>query len=88
MDFDWDTAKHERNIRERGFGFDIAALIFTGDTIEVEDTRTDYGECRMQAIGDVDGTILFVVYTDRGDTRWIISARKANRRERARWHER
>jgi uncharacterized DUF497 family protein len=28
---------------------------------------------------------LFVVYTDRGDIRHIISARRANRRERRLW---
>ena len=28
MIFDWHDAKHERNIRERGFGFDFAALAF------------------------------------------------------------
>ncbi|MDB5559467.1 MAG: hypothetical protein JWQ36_2401, partial [Enterovirga sp.] len=28
MEFDWHTAKSERNRAERGFGFDAAALIF------------------------------------------------------------
>ena len=89
MLFDWTPAKHERTLAERGFGFDFAARIFeSDDVIEVVDARRDYGEVRVQAIGEVDGLVLFVVYTDRGDTRWIISARKADRKERKRWRER
>ncbi len=49
------------------------------------DDRADYGETRIKAIGEVDGIVLAVIYTDREDVRWIISARKANRKERALW---
>jgi len=86
MRFDWDDAKGERNRRERGFGFDFAALIFEGDTIEWPDDRRDYGEARVRAIGEVDGLVLHLVFTDRGDVRRIISARLADRKERNRWH--
>jgi uncharacterized protein len=85
MDFDWHDAKHERNIRERGFGFDFAALIFLGRVLSQVDDRADYGETRIKAIGEVDGIVLTVIYTDRDDVRWIISARKANRKERTLW---
>jgi uncharacterized DUF497 family protein len=34
MIFEWDEAKSLRTRRERGFGFDYAACIFTGPTIE------------------------------------------------------
>jgi len=40
----------------------------------------------MQAIGQVGEDIVFVVYTDRGDARHIISARLASRKERSLWH--
>ena len=85
MEFDWDEAKSERNRLERGFGFDFAALIFEGQTIEWPDDRVDYGEHRVRAIGGVETEILHVVYTDRGDVRRIVSARKASRRERTQW---
>jgi uncharacterized protein len=81
----FDKAKHERNRRERGFGFDFAALIFDGPTIERPDRRRDYGEERIVAIGAVGDDVLTVVYTDRGDTRRIISARLANQKERRLW---
>jgi uncharacterized DUF497 family protein len=85
MIFDWHDAKHERTRSERGFGFDLAALIFEGRVLTQIDNREDYGETRIKAIGEVDGIILVVVYTDRDDVRWIISARKANKKERALW---
>ena len=84
MRFDWNLEKGERNRWERGFGFDFAALIFEGDTIEWSDDRRDYGGARVRAIGEVDGLVLHVVFTDRGDVRRIISARLADRKERNR----
>lgn len=85
MMFDWDDDKDEWNRVDRGFGFDFAALIFNGITWETEDRRKDYGEKRIQAIGEVDGEILFVVYADREPYRWIISARLAENEEVELW---
>ncbi|HEY7299360.1 MAG TPA: BrnT family toxin [Xanthobacteraceae bacterium] len=85
MLFGWDKAKSQRTLSERGFDFDYASRIFLGPTLENRDERRDYGEVRMQAIGQAGPDILFVVYTDRGDTRHIISARPASRKERKSW---
>jgi uncharacterized DUF497 family protein len=85
MKFGWDDAKHERNVRERGFGFDVAAEIFRGDRIEWVDERRDYGEVRIRAVGLIGINLYHVVYTIRGDLRWIISARRASRKERRLW---
>jgi uncharacterized DUF497 family protein len=86
MLFEWDEAKSQRAFHERGFGFDYAARIFENLTLENQDARRDYGEVRMQAIGCVGKDILFVVYADRAEVRHIISARKANKKERKLWH--
>ena len=88
MEFRWHGEKHERNLQERGFGFDYAALIFAGPTLEAVDTRRSYGETRIQALGMVGEDILMVVYTQRGDVRHIISARLASRKERRLWQSR
>lgn len=85
MQFEWDEAKSDWTAEHRGFGFNLAILIFDGSTIERTDTRRDYGEDRIVAIGQADDLILTVTYTDRGDVRRIISARVANRKERALW---
>ncbi len=86
MNFAWDRTKSERNFVTRGFGFDFAALIFSGLVIEALDNRQDYGEVRIRAIGQTQEFVLVVVYTDRGDKRRIISARLANKKERTLWH--
>lgn len=85
MDFEWDEAKDEWTRRVRGFGFDTAALIFDGPVQTVIDDRRDYGEERLIALGQAEGEVLVVVYTDRGEVRRIISARRANRKEREIW---
>jgi hypothetical protein len=84
--FEWDEAKSDANLEERGFDFEFASLIFDAATLEVEDRRKDYGERRV-AIGVADGVHLTVVYTDRQDVsgqvmRRIISARRSSRHER------
>jgi uncharacterized protein len=85
MLFEWDEAKSRWTLRERGFGFDYAARIFLQPTLEKPDNRQNYGEVRMQGIGQAGKDVLFVVYTDRGNARHIISARLASRKERKLW---
>jgi uncharacterized DUF497 family protein len=85
MEFAWDEDKRHRNYRDRGFGFDFAALIFDGPVIEKRDDRKDYGELRILALGEAEGIVLAVIYTDREDVRRIISARRASKKERAEW---
>jgi uncharacterized DUF497 family protein len=87
MRFSWDPEKSEANLGDRGFDFAFATLIFDGPTLEREDTRRDYGERRILAIGLAQGLELTVCYTDRVHSgqdleRRIISARRSHRRER------
>lgn len=87
MRFSWDPRKSERNLQERGFDFEFASLIFDGPTVERTDSRRNYGEQRVIALGLAQGILLTVVYTDRAgiggeSIRRIISARKSDRRER------
>ncbi len=83
----FDVRKSERNEAERGFGFLFASRIFMGRTVEALDLRRDYGEERVLAFGLIEGGLYAVVYTwrtakDGTPVRWIISARRANGRER------
>lgn len=87
MRFGWDARKSDRNLEDRGFDFEFATQVFAGRTLEREDTRVDYGEPRVIAIGNVEGIMLTVVYTDRavagGEVvRRIIPARVSHRHER------
>ena len=85
MEIEFDPAKSERNLRERGFDFAFASRVFLGQPTIFEDTRRDYGETRMIAIGEIDGRLFKVVFTDRENVRRIISANPASRQEKRRW---
>ena len=81
--FIWDPIKNRINITKHGISFPTASKIFDGPLLEEEDTRQDKGETRIIALGRSEGRILYVVYTRRNSVIRIISARKANRDERA-----
>lgn len=81
MRITFDLAKRERALAERGLDFADAALVFDGITVEIEDTRRDYGEPRILCFGKLAGRMVVVGYTPRGEDRHIFSMRKANDRE-------
>ena len=78
-------AKRQLTLRERGLDFEHAEEVFAGRTFDREDTRHDYGEVRIVTIGLLRGRMLVVVWTPRGNDRHVISMRKANDREKARY---
>ena len=83
---EWDPAKQEKVLKERGIDFEDAALIFAEPVLE--SWRLRDGELRWLAIGVLDGSVFAVVYVDRGRRRRIITARKASRNERKRYYAR
>ena len=83
--FEWDPIKNRTNTTKHGIHFRTAAHIFDGPLLEEEDTRQDYDETRIIALGRSEAGILRVVYTWRNSVIRIISARKANKHERAKY---
>lgn len=84
MRITFDPAKRARTLDERGLDFADAALVFAGVTLEIEDTRQNYGETRVICYGLLKGRLIVVGYTPRGADRHVFSMRKANEREKAR----
>ena len=84
----YDPAKRDATLRERGLDMAAADEVFDGATITVEDDRKDYGEIRYITIGLLADRMVLLAWTPRGDTRRIISMRKANTRERALYEHR
>lgn len=84
MQVTFDPAKRDKTLAERGLDFADAALVFEGDTVEIEDTRKDYGETRIICFGLLAGRMVVVGYTPRGEARHVFSMRKANEREQER----
>ena len=80
-----DPVKEAVNLSKHGFSL-LDAKGFEWDTAVVwPDTRHDYGEARMVALGYIGLRIMVVVFVDRPPEqpteRRVISLRKANKRE-------
>ena len=84
MEFEWDDAKAELNEQKHGVTFAEALTVFA-DTLSLTgyDPKHSEDEDRFLTMGmSVEGRLLLVSHTERGDTIRIISAREAVRRER------
>ena len=84
MAITFDPLKREKALAERGLDFADAEIVFAGVTLEIEDTRRDYGEQRIICFGLLAGRLIVIGYTPRGADRHVFSMRKANGREKAR----
>jgi uncharacterized protein len=79
--FEWDAAKNAVNLQKHGIAFEEVLPVFASpDALTLEDRRRHYGESRWVVMGPVQGVIVCVTYTLRGENVRIISARRANRR--------
>lgn len=88
VEFEWDDAKDRANFEKHGIRFDEARHIFDGPVLTRADERADYGEVREISLGLLSPAApLLVVHTARGEKTRLISARKANRRERKIYYE-
>lgn len=84
----FDQVKRAKTLEERGLDFADAPHVFAGETIDVEDRRFDYGETRIQTVGFLAGRMVMVVWTQDGEARRVISMRKCNAKEQARYRQR
>jgi hypothetical protein len=89
----WDPAKSRENLRKHGVRFETASLVFDDPWIlSRKDLSHDDAEERYNAIGEIaTGTVLFVVFTVRGqdevETIRLISARGASAQEKRSYEE-
>ena len=85
--FEWDDNKAEINWKKHKVLFSVAARVFfDDDRIEDFDDEHSDNEDRMKVIGKV-GNVLVVIFTERGEKYRIISARRAKKREEARYYD-
>jgi uncharacterized protein len=82
--FEWDDDKARINLEKHEISIDLARHVFD-DPAREERLDDDPVEERWIAIGMADGRVLFVVFTERDGRMRIISARKANKNEQARY---
>ena len=91
MKFEWDPAKSESNIKKHGISFDLAITVFDDPQalIAPDEKHSTSAEIREWIVGLSDKGILVVIFTKRlsGRSYRLISARKANKRERKLYEE-
>ena len=83
MHIEYDPAKREATLSARALDMARSAEVWNGPTVTIPDTRRDYGEDRFMTVGRLSSRLVVLIWTPRGDTRRIISLRKANAREQA-----
>ncbi|MCY4365054.1 MAG: BrnT family toxin [Chloroflexi bacterium] len=80
IEYEWDEGKRLSNQAKHGVDFS-EIVRFEWDTAVI-DASPRHGETRYVAIGYLGGRVYHLVYTIRGDSRRIVSFRRANLRER------
>jgi len=84
MNFEWDENKRQSNLSKHGVDFADAVGVFYDDMSLTQNDPDHHQESRLLTLGiDFQGRVLLVVNIQKiGDIIRIISARKANKRER------
>jgi hypothetical protein len=83
VEYEWDAAKAEANLRKHGVRFADAIGVFEDEAALSREDLASEDEHRYVATGvDFLGRVLTVVYAYRADTIRLISARQATGRER------
>jgi uncharacterized DUF497 family protein len=84
VQLEWNPKKAAANARKHRVKFDEAMTVFADvRAITAYDPDHSDDEHRFLTIGiSVDGCVLFVSHTNRGDSIRIISARRADKQER------
>lgn len=81
MQFVWNEEKRLANLSKHGLDFADAEQVFNNPLVLFEDSRAEYGEQRMIAMGMLQALIVVIVHVDANDIIRIISMRKATRNE-------
>lgn len=84
----FDPSKRDLTLKHRGLDFARAGEVFAGLTATIVDDRFDYGETRFITAGHLDGRLVVMVWTERGEARHVISLRHCHAKEEKVWHRR
>jgi uncharacterized DUF497 family protein len=92
ISFEWDESKAQANLKNHHVSFEVATRVFLDPLALEQQDRIENGEYRWQTLGMVGGCLLLLVaHTVRHDENIeiirIISARKADKKERKNYEE-
>lgn len=85
MEFDFDPNKSDANFKKHGLSLDQAKGLWEVPAVVVKARTT--GEERFVMIGRLSGKLYSCIYTMRGETVRLISARRSHRKEAQIYHE-
>ena len=89
MTVTFDPPKRLWTLSERGIDFAVDAdRVFANDTWTIVADRSDYREVRWLTIGWLNDRMVFVVWTQRGEVRHIISMRYCHAKEQTKFLKR
>jgi uncharacterized protein len=77
----WDDIKRQSNLKKHELDFVGCEAVFDGPVVAWDDDRETYGELRINLLGWLQGTVVHMTYTERGDDFHVISLRKAVKHE-------
>ena len=84
-EFEWDESKRLSTLKKHKIDFEDAIRIF--DDRRAAHVPSRYpGEDRWLTIGDIDGLRIMVVWTLRGTTKRIITARRIGKNDRGKYY--
>ena len=85
MKIEFDAAKNEHNIQQRGLPFELAAEFDWENALVVPSDRQ--GEARYFALGMIGSRLHALAFTKRGQNLRVISLRRANEKEVKRYEK-
>ena len=92
ISFEWDESKAQANLKNHHVNFEVATRVFLDPFALANQDRIENGEYRWQTLGMVDGCLLLLVahvvrHEEDVEIIRIISARKADKKERKNYEE-
>ena len=84
MDFEWSAAKRIAVLEARGLDFIDAEILFDGRPLHTIASPRGAEE-RWLSVGELNGRLVAVVWTQRSDTIRIITMRRARNEEKQRY---
>ena len=77
----YDETKRKTNIKDHGLDFVGCEAIFSGPVLSWEDDSEHYFEPRINTLGFLNGVVVHMTYTERGEKLRVISLIKAEKHE-------
>lgn len=84
----WDETKRRSNLKKHGLDFSDAYLVYENpEKCTYESSRGNENRLMDVALAVIQGRLLTLVYTERGDDVRVISFRNASREERKQYEK-